>query len=128
MTWLFLLGLHTILTMKNKTPKPGYYIEKEEGYIYLYLKDENQWVFLSDTSGETNGFPDYETADILKRSKYIGNNLNDLIKHVVNSKFWNKVWLLTHRRVPWLPIKWKPAKHNFLNNFGRMVKWQTLQT
>jgi len=74
--------------MKNKTPKCGYYIEKEEGYVYLYLKDENQWVFLSDTSGETNGFPDYETADILKRSKYIGKNLNDLIKHVVNSKFW----------------------------------------
>ena len=76
--------------MKNKTPKPGYYIEKEEGYIYLYLKDENQWVFLSDTSGETNGFPDYETADILKRSKYVGKNLNDLFKHVVNSKFSNK--------------------------------------
>ena len=73
--------------MKNKTPKSGYYIEKAEGYIYLYLKDENQWVFLSDTSGETNGFPDYETTDILKRSNYIGKNLSDLIKHVVNSKF-----------------------------------------
>ena len=84
--------------MKNKTPKAGYYIEKEEGYIYLYLKDENQWVFLSDTSDETSGFPDYDTADILKRSKYIGKNLNHLFKHVVNSKFWNKAWLLTHRR------------------------------
>lgn len=70
--------------MKTKTPKPGYYIEKEDGYIYLFLKDENRWVFLSVTSDETNGFPDYET---LKRSKYVGKNLNDLFKHVVNSKF-----------------------------------------
>jgi hypothetical protein len=37
----------------------------------------------------------------LKRSKYVGKNLNDLFKYIVNSKFSNKVWLLTHRRVPW---------------------------
>jgi hypothetical protein len=71
----------------NKSPKPGYYIEKKEGFIYLYLRAENQWVFLSpDSIEEESGFPNYDSKNLLKRCKYVGKGLNHLIKHVVNSK------------------------------------------
>jgi hypothetical protein len=71
----------------NKSPKSGYYIEKNNGFIYLYLKEENQWVFLSsDSIDEESGFPDYNSKDLLKRCKYVGKHLNDLIEYVVNTK------------------------------------------
>jgi hypothetical protein len=71
----------------SKSPKPGYYVENKEGFIYLYLKEENQWVVLSsDSSDEESGFPEYDSKDLLKRCKYVGKHLNDLIKYVVNSK------------------------------------------
>ena len=72
--------------MKN-TSKAGYYVEKNDGFIYLYLKEENKWVFLSpDSSEEESGFPVYDSKDLLKRCKYVGKHLNDVIKHVVNTK------------------------------------------
>jgi hypothetical protein len=71
----------------NKSPKSGYYIEKNDGWIYLYLKEENRWVFLSsDSSDEESGFPVYDSKDLLKSCKYVGKHLNDLIKYVVNTK------------------------------------------
>jgi len=71
----------------NKSPKVGYYIEKNRGFIYLYLKEENQWVFLSsDSSDEESGFTLHDSEYLLKGCKYVGKHINDVIKHVVNSK------------------------------------------
>jgi hypothetical protein len=73
----------------SKSPKAGYYIENvaNDAFIYLYLKEENQWVFLSsDSSDEESGFPVYDSEYLLTNCKYVGKHLNDLVKHVVNSK------------------------------------------
>lgn len=72
----------------SKSPKAGYYIEKNDAFIYLYLKEENQWVFLSsDSSDEESGFTlsFYDSEYLLKNCKYVGKHLNDVVKHVVNS-------------------------------------------
>lgn len=69
----------------SKSPKAGYYTR--DGFIYLYLKEENKWVFLSsDSEDEESGFSVYDSKCLLKRFKYVGKHLNDVIKHVVNSK------------------------------------------
>ena len=69
----------------SKSPKAGYYTC--DGFIYLYLKEENKWVFLSsDSEDEESGFSVYDSKFLLKRCKYVGKHLNDVIKHVVNTK------------------------------------------
>ena len=69
----------------SKSPKAGYYTC--DGFIYLYLKEENKWVFLSsDSEDEESGFSVYDSKYLLKRCKYVGKHLNDVIKHVVNTK------------------------------------------
>ena len=69
----------------SKSPKAGYYTC--DGFIYLYLKEENKWVFLSsDSEDEESGFSVYDSKFLLKRCKYVGKHLKDVIKHVVNSK------------------------------------------
>ena len=74
--------------MKRKTPKAGYYVEPNDGFVYLYIKEENRWIFLSsDSTDEPTGTPEYDTEDIVNGwAEYVGPHLNDLIRHTLNSK------------------------------------------
>jgi len=73
--------------MKNKI-KAGYYIEKNDRFIYLYVGESKQWYYLPSDSIDDDKIEvaDYDTNDLLKRCKYIGNTINDLVKYVVNDK------------------------------------------
>ena len=75
--------------MKNKKIKAGYYVEKDDGFIYLYDAETEQWTYLPSDSIDDDdeiGVAIYDSTDLLKRCKYIGNTINDLVKYVVNKK------------------------------------------
>lgn len=75
--------------MKNKKIKAGYYVEKDDGFIYLYDAETKQWTYLPSDSIDDDdeiGVAIYDSDDLLKRCKYIGNTINDLVKYVVNEK------------------------------------------
>ena len=74
--------------MKNKF-RTGYFVEKTDGFIYLYVAETQQWIHLpSDfvNYDEKIGVANYDSDDLLKRCEYIGNTINDLVKYVVNKK------------------------------------------
>ena len=75
-------------TMKNNKPKSGYYIEKTDGFIYLYLAETKQWIYLRSNSKDNVeiSVSEYESNHLFKRCKYVGNTVSDLVKRVVTLK------------------------------------------
>lgn len=73
---------------KKKTIKPGYYSEKSEGFIYLYIPGceilKGHFIFLPTDSGDDDamGRIEYDNEELHSRCKYLGTDLSDLIKHL----------------------------------------------
>ena len=68
---------------KKLTFKPGYYIRKNEGYLYLYVPEvSSRVIFLSTDSGDTTGFTNYDTKELLSRCEYLGKHVRHLAEHV----------------------------------------------
>jgi hypothetical protein len=68
---------------KSRKIKPGYYVEKTERYIYLYIDESDllkgHFIFLAGDKSETNGVVDgYDAHELASRCIYLGEYLPQL--------------------------------------------------